>query len=336
MYIIDYQMDTRGSISLGKAGTFDGLDDVTPNVDHRERGDNLREQARIHLITGSQFFHGGELSKAYEYYDKVLRLYTILHDKLSTTEIYGKLGLILYRQGFFFKSIVMSTNQLASAQKNNRFMCLEAHGLMGDAYIALGMLSDAKNSYDLSSGIATDIGDARCIALERGRQGILHELSGDLESALVCYNYQLEHSIEAMDSYLLASVYTYMASVFSKMNMSTLAIQYQHNAMRVARRIGDLTSEGVILDGLGVIYQYIHEYHTAVHFHTQALNIAILVQDKMNEAIACGNLGVAYYKLYDLDTAKKYMKRDLNITITSEDSVGVGITSTNLHILNGS
>jgi tetratricopeptide (TPR) repeat protein len=328
-------MDTPGNIPHDTAYTPEGLDGVIRNADKHDRDGNLHKQARIHLITASQFLHGGELSKAYDYYDKALRLYTTMHEKPSTTEIYGKLGFILYRQGFFLKSIVMSASQLASTQKKNRVMRLEAHGLMGDAYTALGMLTDAKNSYNLSLEIATDIGDARCIALERGRQGILHELSGDLESALVCYNNQLEYSMEAMDSYLLASVYTYMASVSSKMGMSTLAIQYQHNAIRVARRIGDRVGEGIILDGLGVIYQYIHEYHTAIHFHTQALNIAVLGHDKMNEAIACGNLGVAYCRLSDLNKAKEYMKRDLNITITSEDSVGVGITSTNLHILNG-
>jgi tetratricopeptide (TPR) repeat protein len=259
--IFNYQMDISLITKPGKTYTSGDVSGVTHYSDKHERNDSLHEQARMHLIAANQFLHGGELSKAYEHYDRVLTLYTTLQDKPSTTEIYGKLGVILYKQGFFLKSIVMSTNQLASAQNNNRFMRLEAHGLMGDAYTSLGLITDAKNSYNLSLEIATDIGDERCIALETGRQGILHELSGDLESALVCYNHQLEYSIRAMDSHLLASVYTYMASVFSKMKMSKLAIQYQHNAIRVARHIGDRISEGIILDGLGVIYHYTHEYH---------------------------------------------------------------------------
>jgi tetratricopeptide (TPR) repeat protein len=330
---INYPMDILGLTSVDKACKTERLDNITQNADHHKRDGNLQEQAMRHILSGSAFLGGGELQKAYECYDKGLSAYTTLHDKTSIANIYGRLGLILYKQGFFLRAIGMCTKQLASSPKNNRLVCFEAHGLMGDAYTALGMLPDAKHSYNLSLNIATELGDARCIALEHGRQGIVHELSGDMENALVCYNTQLVYSIEARDSYLLGSVYTYMASVFSKMEMNTLAIQYQQKAICVARRIGDISSEGQMLDGLGAIYQYIHQYETAIHFHTQALDIAVRARDNLNEAIACGNLGVAHYRLHDFQKSEEYLKRDLNITIATEDSIGISITSSNLQLM---
>jgi tetratricopeptide (TPR) repeat protein len=326
-------MDSPDQPCVDTACTSKHVDHTLQTVENPERDRNLKEQARIHVLTASAFLSGGELSKAYEYYNQSLCVYITLHDTRRTCEVYGKLGVVLFKQGFFLQAVAMCSKQLDSAAKDNLVMKFEAHGLMGDAYTSLGRFPEAKNSYKLSLELATNIGDARCIALERGRQGIVYELSGDLENALMCYNIQLVYSLEARDSYLLAAVYTYIASVFRKMEMNTLAIQNQQKAICIARRIGDRVNEGIMLDGMGAIYQYIHDYHTAINFHTQALHIAVGARDKLGEAIASGNLGVAYFRIGEFQKSEEYMKRDLSITITTEDSIGVGITSTNLHLV---
>jgi tetratricopeptide (TPR) repeat protein len=330
--IADYQMDRMNRPCVHTSCKTEHVGHRPHTPEHDEPKGNLQEQARTHVLTASAFLSGGELVKAYEYYNKGLCVYISLHDKRRICQIYGKLGVVLFKQGFFLQAIGMCTKQLDSAPKNNLLMKFEAHGLMGDAYSSIGRFPDAKNSYKLSLELATEMGDARCIALESGRQGIVHELSGDLENALVCYNTQLVYGLQAGDSYLLAAVYTYMASVFRKMEMNILSVQYQQKAICIARRVGDRVSEGVMLDGLGAIYQYIHDYQTAIKFHTLALDIAILAHDKLGEAIACGNLGVAYFRVGEFQKSEEYMKRDLSITVTTEDSIGVGITSTNLHL----
>ena len=77
--------------------------------------------------------------------------------------------------------------------------------------------------------------------------------------------------------------------------------------------MGAKALEGKTYGHLGIAYQSLGDFKTAVGYHERHLKIAKEVGDKAGEGRTYGDLGNAYDRLGDLKTAIDYHERGLKI-----------------------
>ena len=137
----------------------------------------------------------------------------------------------------------------------------------------LGLLLDARSSYEQALAIAQEIGD-------RTNEGIL---LGNL-------------------------VYSY-----GDLGQTDKAIEYSEQALKIAREIGDQHTEGIMLGNLGNSYSDLGQTDKAIEYTEQALAIAREIGDRRDECLWLGNLGLSYSDLGQTDKAVKHIEQALAI-----------------------
>jgi tetratricopeptide (TPR) repeat protein len=91
------------------------------------------------------------------------------------------------------------------------------------------------------------------------------------------------------------------------------AIDYYQQILVIHRDIGDKKGEGSDLGNLGVAYNSLGDYETAIDYHKQALEISRDIGDNSAVGSILGNLGIAYNSLGDYQTAIDYHKQALEL-----------------------
>ena len=110
----------------------------------------------------------------------------------------------------------------------------------------------------------------------------------------------------------------------------TKAIHYHERHLEIARKVGDVSSEGIANGNLGNIYHYLGDFGKAVHYHKRALEIARKVGDASREGIESFNLGSDYHKLGDFGKAIHYNERAIEIARKVGDVSSEGKANGNL------
>ncbi|MGK7883632.1 MAG: tetratricopeptide repeat protein [Crocosphaera sp.] len=91
------------------------------------------------------------------------------------------------------------------------------------------------------------------------------------------------------------------------------AIDYHQQSLTISREIGYRQGEGSSLGNLGVAYDSLGEYQTAIDYHQQYLTISREIGDRQGEAKSLGGLGNAYNSLGEYQTAIDYYQQSLTI-----------------------
>jgi tetratricopeptide (TPR) repeat protein len=110
------------------------------------------------------------------------------------------------------------------------------------------------------------------------------------------------------------------------------AIEYQEQALKIAREIGDRRHEGICLGSLGLAYRDLGEPKKEIEYYEQALKISREVVDRINEGIWLGNLGLAYIDLGEPKKAIEYNEQGLKIAREIGDRRSEGIRLGNLGV----
>ena len=91
------------------------------------------------------------------------------------------------------------------------------------------------------------------------------------------------------------------------------ATHYHERCLEIARKVGDVSIEGMASFNLGSAYLGLGDSKKAIHYHDLCLEIARKVGDVLVEGKAYGNLGNAYQRLGDFQKAIHYHERCLEI-----------------------
>jgi CHAT domain-containing protein len=107
-------------------------------------------------------------------------------------------------------------------------------------------------------------------------------------------------------------------------------------ALTIYREIGYRQGEAASLCNLGLAYQSLGQYDTAIRFHQQLLEISLKIGYRQGEAASLGNLGLAYNSLGQYDTAIEFQKQSLVIKREIENRDGEAASLCNLGLAYGS
>jgi tetratricopeptide (TPR) repeat protein len=115
-------------------------------------------------------------------------------------------------------------------------------------------------------------------------------MTKDLASILQVF---IEHQAALQDLYI-GWICSSLGLAYANLGEYRKAIELHEKALEIARRIGDVLSEGNNLGNMGVAYRHLGEYRKAIELHEKALEIARRIGDVRGEGSALGNMGLAY------------------------------------------
>lgn len=104
-----------------------------------------------------------------------------------------------------------------------------------------------------------------------------------------------------------------LATVHSLLSDQRKAIEYNEQALAIAREVGDKSSEENALGNLGNSYQFLGDNRKAIEHYEKALAIAREIEDFRNGGIWLGNLGSAYAWMGKNPKATEYFEQALII-----------------------
>jgi len=173
----------------------------------------------------------------------------------------------------------------------------------------------AAGDYDTAASVLTDIDGEYLYLWAHYRLMIqLHErLQGKIKDSTL--------SMFSLNS--LGSANAYIGKVL-------IAIQYQEQALKLAREKKDRWNEGVYLGNLGNRYSELGYQNQAIEYYEQALIIARDTRDRRGEGSRLNNIGSAYKNLGNLRKAIEYQEGALRIAQEIGDQRGESSRLSNL------
>ena len=108
------------------------------------------------------------------------------------------------------------------------------------------------------------------------------------------------------------------------------AVHYHERCLEIARKVGDVFTEGVVCCSLGNDYVGLGDYKKAIQYNEHCLEIVKKVGKVSDEGKVCGNLGNNYAELGDFEKATHYHESCLEIVIKVGDVLSAGMVYGNL------
>jgi tetratricopeptide (TPR) repeat protein len=114
------------------------------------------------------------------------------------------------------------------------------------------------------------------------------------------------------------------------------AIEFFEQALSIARKIGDRSSEGNHLNNMGSTYKYLGDIQKAVECQKEALRIAQEIGDRQGEGSRLSNLGNRYSELADFKRALDFYEKSIVIEreIGDRRSESIGLENIGYAFLN--
>jgi tetratricopeptide (TPR) repeat protein len=162
------------------------------------------------------------------------------------------------------------------------------------------------------------------------RLGLFYQSQSLYREAIVFYEQSLKIARELGDHSSEASSLNNLGSAYKLLEQYPQAIEFYKQSLEINRQIGDRNNEAGSLINLGTAYWDLGQSQRAIDFHLQGLAIVRQVGNRDWEANALNGLGVNYHSLGQYPQALEFYQQSLEINRQIGDRHG---ESTSLHNL---
>jgi two-component system, NtrC family, sensor kinase len=209
------------------------------------------------------------------------------------------------------------------------FLCflgltVSAQNLKADSLKKLLAVSQGQQKADLLNAISKQYWTANKDSAARyaGEAGVLSQQIGyarglgesyrnlawiqhDVGKA-IDYSYKAIHQFNSIqDKRGLADVYNNLGSRYSFIDYPT-ALAYYDSALLLFRQIGYPEGEGAVLNYIGIIYQYMGNFHKAIDYTLEGLEVRKKTNDHAGVVYSMVNAGNMYLEGGQLETALEF------------------------------
>ena len=134
-----------------------------------------------------------------------------------------------------------------------------------------------------------------------------------------------EHTLEiaqGQDQILEGQVLHNIAAVYYNMRQPKIVLEFDEQALFIARKVGDRAGEAAVLSNIALMYEDRGERKQSIELLEQALQIMVEVKDRAGEAAILNNIGAMYLDLGQLQQALKWYEQALPIKREEQDRFG--------------
>jgi len=126
-----------------------------------------------------------------------------------------------------------------------------------------------------------------------------------------------------------------LGNMYRNLNEPKKAIEYNEQALIIAREIGDRLNEGTWLGNIGLAYYSLGELKKAIEYYDQALKISREIGDRCSRGTWLANMGLIYSDMGEPKKAIDFLKKALAIRKSIEDQRIINFCEQKLKELEG-
>jgi len=267
----------------------------------------------------------GSLDEAVAFYSQCLDIRSALagHQSLLVAEINHELGVVHFARGDFTKaeelfreSVEVKVNLLGEDSLEAASTVL----LLGRVCLKMNSPDEATMYFEQARLIKQlHLGDTHIECLEISRDiGHAHEVKGEFEESLSCYNSYLRTRRSAADDDEVVGDLLYsIGDLEHKLKRQDDALKSFASALVLYRALlgNDHTSVAKTLFGLGRVYEAKWEYKESMKYHKEAFRLRrrLLGSEDISVAESLDKISWLYMKQPNLEKALQSMKEALRI-----------------------
>lgn len=294
-----------------------GLLDSAMNLSERaleivEKGSS--EEAMVTGNLGLIYEIKGELNKAKEMYEKVLKIEDKLGRPDSIANAYGNLGTIYQTEGELDKAEEVYEKVLKIEDKLGRPDGIaNAYGNLGVIYRTRGQLDKAEEMHNKSLEIAKMLGLQEEMANQYGNLGAIYQTKGQLDKAEEMHKKSLEIDKKLGNKEGMATQYGNLGLIYCTKGELDKAEEMLRKGLEIDEKLGRLEGIAKKYGNLGLIYQTRGLLDKAEEMHKKSLEIEKKLGLLEGMANQYGNLGLIYEERGDIEKAREYWEKALDL-----------------------
>ncbi|MEW6736023.1 MAG: tetratricopeptide repeat protein, partial [Acidobacteriota bacterium] len=257
--------------------------------------------------------------------------------ELVTSELaslVGQQGYIHFGKGDYDKAFAIYQLTIGIAEQIGD-KAIIAHTLsnMGSMQARQGNYQEALAYYQQNLNISETLGNRPAIALALNNIGSIHNDQGDYQMALGYYQKGLAISEALNDKPSIAAILGNIGVVYNKRDDYLQALIYYRKSLAIREALNDKTGIASILSNIGIIYDKQGDYQQALVYYQKSLTIRENLNDRPGIAIALGNIGNIYKTQRNFQQALDYYHKSLAISETLGNRSGVAATLISIGIV---
>ncbi len=282
---------------------------------------NKQAQMDSYLVIGKAYKAEKKFADALDNYNQALERATALGNKRLMANVNVEMGFLYQDWNVFNKSEEFFDN------------AYELHKELGDTeqminnlnYKALsfyraGDLEQALKEYQKQLELANKMGNnSTAVSALRNIANIYTQFN-DYESALR-YNLEILDIKKALgDSLGMSTYYNNIGSIYKKLDQNSQALQSFKQALELNKTLDkDPKDNVVIMRNMGVIYQTMRDYQSALKYFRGAMGILEKEKDVKEMARTANYITTIYYGLEDYQNAVLYTQKAIDLSSQEDD-----------------
>jgi len=253
----------------------------------------------------------GEIPKALEQYNKALKIYETLSDKIGIAAILNNTGLIYKNQGDLKKSLECYQKSLKIQEEvGDKIGLAKALNNLGYIYNKLNQIPKAISYYERSLSIRQEINDKEGLAVSYNNLGSIYSREGDMSKTIEYFKKGLIIFEEIKNKEGMVYTLSNIAAAQLKQNKLKESEQSALQAMQIANELGYPTVVNRAAEMMVEISQSLGNWKDAMKFYRLHIKMRdSIVNDENAKEIVKQQLTYEYEK-QKLAAQKEQEKKD--------------------------
>jgi two-component system NarL family sensor kinase len=203
-------------------------------------------------------------------------------------------------------------------------LCMEY--VYNDPEAAKAYVTEALN---LATSLDYNIGRAKAL----NRLGIVHDVTGDYDSAIICYQYAGVYYAKANNKKGKASTLNNIGMLYTSTSGYQRALSNYYAALKIFKEINDDENTANCLNNIGIVYSYLGTRTASLRYFKEAEAIYKQLDNSGGLASTYTNEGLAFNNLGMKDSTIHYYSLALQIEKEIGDIYGLGILYNDIAIV---
>jgi len=260
-------------------------------------GEFKREEATgwyrdVYRINGLCFERTGDLDRAFDSYQKLIRLGQEEVDPATEGIGYYYTGGIHKDKGEFDSAMESFRKclELLPETEENRYRRALTMGNIAGVFINLGNYQKALDLYSTVRKFMMSLANQSGIAMCNMNIGMVYYYFGQYEESFRWLNESIDLYKKADDPFRVAKGMVNLGGIYQARGEIEKAMSFNFDALKISRKIGDIYSVSAIQGNLGLYYHEKGEYQKSSRSFRESLRISREIGDRVGSAIALVNM----------------------------------------------
>ena len=291
-----------------------------------------KDNERVRLLNEIAYkVRNNNINKTLQYATEADSLCNVLKFRKGNAESQLLIGTHYFLKANFPKAKEYFEKSLSIATEiNDKPSLSNALGRIGVVYLQQADFPKALEFLGKSIKLSEEINDKLAIAITSNNIGIVYYYQGDYVKTIEYYKKSLSIAEDLHDKTRIASATNNIGSTYEILGDYPKSLEYHQKSLKIREELSDSSGISTSYNNIGNIFLKREENSKALEFYEKALKIREQLGGKSEIALTYSNIGTAYNKMKNNTKALMFYQKSLTIKEEIGEKQGIVIAYYNI------